>query len=185
MWIFDKILDAYDKSLDEWRITLFNAIDKWLAWNSKVKNFLPDHATYDDLKSEMFLALDNIATSDKPRGKKISNMFATSRFIKTPPFYSLKCSENGTVFTPDLCGVEELSTAEYSVDEEEMFYIALRDRNIISSYEYAVMELYAKPEWDVFAIAEEFWTDIKEIKNIIARVRKRIKVMELTKETFI
>lgn len=185
MWIFDKILDAYDKSLDEWRTTLFNAIDKWLAWNSKVKNFLPDHATYDDLKSEMFLALDNIATSDKPRGKKISNMFATSRFIKTPPFYSLKCSENGTVFTPDLCGVEELSTAEYSVDEEEMFYIALRDRNIISSYEYAVMELYAKPEWDVFAIAEEFGTDIKEIKNIIARVRKRIKVMELTKETFI
>ena len=185
MWIFDKILDAYDKSLDEWRATLFNAIEKWLAWNSKVKNFLPDHATYDDLKSEMFLALDNIATSDKPRGKKISNMFATSRFIKTPPFYALKCSENWTVFTPDLCGVEELSTAEHSLDEEEMFYIALRDRNIISSYEYAVMELYAKPEWDVFAIAEEFETDIKEIKNIIARVRKRIKIMELEKETFI
>lgn len=185
MWIFDKILDAYDKSLDEWRTTLFNAIEKGLAWNSKVKNFLPDHATYDDLKSEMFLALDNIATSDKPRGKKISNMFATSRFIKTPPFYALRCWESGTVFTPDLCWVEDLSTEEYKLDEEELFYIALRDRNIISSYEYAVMELYAKPEWDIVAIANEFQVEVKEIKNVIARVRKRIKIMELKKESFI
>ena len=185
MWIFDKILDAYDKSLDEWRTTLFTAIEKWLAWNSKVKNFLPYHATYDDLKSEMFLALDTIAISDKPRGKKISNMFATSRFIKTPPFYALKCSENWTVFTPDLCWVEELSSAEYSVDEEEMFYLALYNRNIISKEEYDIMELYAKNEWDIQAIALQFVMTPKEVKNIIARVRKRIKIMELDKENFI
>lgn len=185
MWIFDKILDAYDKSLDEWRTTLFTALEKGLAWNSRVKNFLPDHATYDDLKSEMFLALDSIATSDKPRGKKISNMFATSRFIKTPPFYALRCSENGTVFTPDLCGVEELSTAEYSVDEEEMFYIALRDRNIISDEECDVMILRSKPIHSPDSIAEELWLEVTQVKNIIARVKKRIKIMELEKETFI
>jgi hypothetical protein len=47
------------------------------------------------------------------------------------------------------------------------------------------MELYAKPEWDIVAIANEFNVEVKEIKNVIARVRKRIKIMELKKESFI
>jgi hypothetical protein len=47
------------------------------------------------------------------------------------------------------------------------------------------MILRSKPIHSPDSIAEELWLEVTQVKNIIARVKKRIKIMELEKETFI
>ena len=60
--IFDQILDRYEKSEDEWRIFLYNIIDK-VTRKSTLKKSLPSYIKEEDFLSETFLVMDEIARS--------------------------------------------------------------------------------------------------------------------------
>lgn len=81
--IFDQILDHYDGGEEEWRLFLYEVLEK-ITRKSALKKSLPSYIKVEDFLSETFLVMDEIARSDIPRKEKITKLFACSRFTNVP-----------------------------------------------------------------------------------------------------
>ena len=197
MWVFDNVLDAYDRSTEEGRETLFIAIQKWLAAQSMIKKVLPPHANEDDFKTETFFALDKIALSDKPREKKISNMFALSRFLYCPQFSKLNCIETVKWLVSywddgyedsewetnekgiDKWALKELEWEECRVSESEMLFYSLWKRWEITELEYNVMHELQEPYITWEEVGKRLWITKNRVYVIRRRMKYIIKAMKI------
>lgn len=97
--IFDQILDRYNESEEDWRLFLYDVIEK-ITRKSVLKKSLPSYIKEEDFLSETFLVMDEIARSNIPRKEKITKLFACSRFTNVPQKSKLGLS-NRVVYNLD------------------------------------------------------------------------------------
>lgn len=177
MWIFDKILDAYNEDTNTWREVLYNALQNWLARNSRCKNFLPPHVTEEDFNIELLFAIDKIALSDKPRKKKISNMFALSRFIWIWPYHTLWCWEQWKACYLEDFMSDILEDKDTHITEEEMLYHSLYKRWELTQKEYDVMIASMDKTYKALDIAKKLQLSVQEVYAIKQRAKTKIRTL--------
>lgn len=172
--IFDQILDRYEKSEDEWRIFLYNIIDK-VTRKSTLKKSLPSYIKEEDFLSETFLVMDEIARSDAPRKDKITKLFACSRFTNVPQksklWWSTKTLYNLSTHDNDWAVLEK-GLVQWPPEVDELF-IALENTWMFSKEELKIIEMMS--QWYSFRwISRNLWVSPSYWWTICNEIREKL-----------
>lgn len=176
MWVFDDILDKYDEGVDIWREYLYSIMDSITA-SSKCRAMLPPVTTKDDFLSETFLTLDKIILSDKPRNKKISNMFAITRLMWVWQFGKLR--KDASIVKP-LDDIPERESDCYygsdTISDRDIIYYSMMKNWLISQREYEISWYAYNPLYTTEDVAKMFNTSVTAIYAVKHKLKKIAKV---------
>ena len=173
--IFDQILDHYNDNIDEWRIFLYDVLEK-ITRKSVLKKSLPSYIKEEDFLGETFLVMDDIARSDLPRKDKITKLFACSRFTNVPQKSKLGLS-NKVVYNLDTYDNDwEVLEKALVQDAPEINWItvALENAWLISEKEQKIIELLEQG-YSFRQVAEELWISPSYWWTICNEIREKIK----------
>lgn len=173
--IFDQILDHYEISDSEWRLFLYDVIEK-ITRRSVLKKSLPSYVKEEDFLGETFLVMDEIARSGLPRKDKITKLFACSRFTNVPQKSKLgitkRVSYNLDTYDNDW-EVCELALVD-NPPELNQTYIALETSWEFSEEELQIVKLLE--EWNSFReVARLIWISPSYGRTICNEIREKIK----------
>ena len=172
--IFDQILDHYDKGEEEWRLFLYDVIEK-ITRKSVLKKSLPSYIKEEDFLWETFLVMDDIATSNIPRKEKITKLFACSRFTNVPQKSRLWLN-NREVYNLDTYD-NDWEVCEWSLVQAppklNEVIIGLQNAGLVSDREVEIIKLLGK--WYSFRqIAKELEISPSRWWVICNELRKKI-----------
>ena len=140
--IFDQILDHYELSEEDWRLFLYDVLEK-ITRKSVLKKSLPSYIKEEDFLWETFLVMDEIARSDLPKKEKITKLFACSRFTNVPQKSKLWLN-NKVVYNLDTYD-NDWEVCEKSLVEDpptvNWIIIWLQNAGLVSDKEVEIIEL--------------------------------------------
>lgn len=160
--IYEKILDLYKTSLDEWRIFLYENMGLLMRKNPLLKHNFVTY-TSDDIKSEAFMIADNILLrEDIPDFKKISKLWYL--FNKWGGALYDKISQyNAESYNVD--DIKEEIGIENYLGDDILDWI-LVSNNIITPLEEKVLSYLRQGRWK-YEIARLMKTTYYNVKSII------------------
>lgn len=172
--IFDQILDHYEISEEDWRLFLYEVIER-ITRRSVLKKSLPPHIKEEDFLGETFLVMDEIARSSIPRKDKITKLFACSRFTNVPQKSRLgitnRVSYNLDTYDNDWDVLEEALVEE--PPKLNWLVIALEQSWLTSEKEQLVIDLLWKG-YSFRQIAKELWVSPSYWRTICNEIREKI-----------
>lgn len=173
--IFDQILDHYEISDEQWRLFLYDVIEK-ITRKSSLKKSLPKYIKEEDFLSETFLVMDNIARSDIPRKDKITKLFACSRFTNVPQKSKLGLT-NRVVYTLDTYD-NDWEVLEkglvWTPPTMNEFTMALQNAWLVSDQELEIIGLLEQG-YSFRQIAKCIWVSPSHWWTICNEIREKIK----------
>lgn len=173
--IFDQVLDHYLESDEDWRLFLYDIIEK-ITRKSVLKKSLPAYIKEEDFLGETFLIMDEIARSNLPRKEKITKLFACSRFTNVPQKSRLGLN-NRVVYNLDTYDNDWEVCEKSLVDEAPTvngLIIGLQNAWLVSDKEVEIIELLW--QWYSFRqVAKALWVSPSKWRTICNEIREKIK----------